>query len=282
MTVFGTNILEGKVAYVAGGTRGFNLAIAKRYAEQGARVVVMSRDEDRCASAAQEIRDSGGEALGLPADVRDYDRVAETMQETADAFGGIDIVVAGQAGNFYAPALGMSANAFKSVVDIDLLGTFNLYRASFEHLTRPGASLIAITAPEAVKPLPFQSHVCSAKSAVNMLTKVLAIEWGPAGVRVNGISPGPIENSWGMDNVIATNPGIKERITQGVPLRRWGTHDDIADAALFLASDAASYINGTILDVDGGVTIKSTGPEDGDAVDFDEHPRVKGPGRGAR
>lgn len=282
MSTFGTEILKGKVAYVAGGTRGFNLAIAKRYAEHGAKVVVMSRDEARCASAAEEIRETGGEALGLPADVRDYDRIAETMQETADAFGEIDIVVAGQAGNFYAPALGMSANAFKSVVDIDLLGTFNLYRASFEHLRKPGASLIAITAPEAVKPLPFQSHVCAAKAGINMLTKVLAIEWGPAGVRVNGISPGPIENSFGMDKVIATKPGIKERITEGVPLRRWGTHDDIADAALFLVSDAGSYINGTVLDVDGGVTIKSTGPEDGDAVNFADHPRVKGAGRGDR
>lgn len=282
MAVFGTNILEGKVAYVAGGTRGFNLAIAKAFAEQGAKVTVMSRDEARCASAAQEIRDAGGEALGLPADVRDYDRVAETMQETADTFGGLDIVVAGQAGNFYAPALGMSANAFKSVMDIDLQGTFNLFRASFEHLRRPGASLMAITAPEAVKPLPFQAHVCASKAGVNQLCKVLAIEWGPAGVRVNGISPGPIENSWGMDNVIATKPGIKERITQGVPLRRWGSHDDIANAALYLASDAGSYVNGTILDVDGGVTIKSTGPDDQDAVNFEGHDRVKGAGRGDR
>ena len=116
------------------------------------------------------------------------DRVAETMKEAAETFGGLDIVIAGQAGNFYAPVLGMSASAFKSVIDIDLQGTFNLYRASFEYLRTPGASLIAITAPEAVKPLPFQSHVCAAKAAVNMLTKCLAIEWGPVGIRVNGIS----------------------------------------------------------------------------------------------
>ncbi|WP_374999476.1 SDR family oxidoreductase [Aeromicrobium sp. CTD01-1L150] len=277
MGVFGTDILAGKVAYVAGGTRGFNLAIAKRYAQQGAKVAVMSRDEQRCDSAAREIREAGGEAIGLPADVRDYDRVAETMQETAEAFGGLDIVVAGQAGNFYAPALGMSAGGFKSVIEIDLQGTFNLFRAGFEHLRTPGASLIAIGAPEAVKPLPFQSHVCSAKSAVNMLAKCLAIEWGPAGVRVNVISPGPIENTWGMDNVIATSPDLKDRITEGVPLRRWGSHDDIADAALFLASEAASYVTGTVLDVDGGVTIKSTGPAEGDAVDFADNPRYTGP-----
>ena len=176
----------------------------------------------------------------------------------------------------------MSASAFKSVIDIDLQGTFNLYRASFEHLRTPGASLIAITAPEAVKPLPFQSHVCAAKAAVNMLTKCLAIEWGPVGIRVNGISPGPIEDTWGMDNVIATMPGIKERITASTPLRRWGTHEDIADAALFLATEASSYITGTILDVDGGITINSAGAEGRDAVNFKDDPRVKGPGKGER
>jgi NAD(P)-dependent dehydrogenase (short-subunit alcohol dehydrogenase family) len=133
-----------------------------------------------------------------------------------------------------------------------------------------------------VKPLPFQSHVCSAKSAVNMLTKCLAIEWGPAGVRVNGISPGPIEDTFGMDNVIATVPGIVERITASTPLRRWGTHADIADAALFLASDASSYVTGTILDVDGGITINSAGSEERDAVNFKDDPRVLGPGKGAR
>jgi len=276
---YGERILEGKVAYVAGGTRGFNLAIAKRYAEHGARVAVMSRSPERCASAAKVIREMGGEALGLPADVRDYARLEETIRETADTFGRLDIVVAGQAGNFYAPAVGMSSNGFKAVMDIDLLGTFNVFRASFDHLTKPGSSLLAITAPEAVTPLPCQSHVCASKAGVNMLIKCLAIEWGPIGVRVNGLSPGPIENTWGMDNVIATNPELKETIRNAVPLKRWGVHADIADGALFLASEAASYVTGTILDVDGGVTVASQGSSDVDAVlDFGADERVKGRG----
>lgn len=279
--VYGKRILEGKVAYVAGGTRGFNLAIAKRYAEHGARVTVSSRTVDRTESAAQEIRDMGGEALGLPCDVRDYDALAETMRVTAETFGRLDIVVAGQAGNFYAPAVGMSARGFKSVIDIDLLGTFNVFRSAFEHLSKPGGACIAITAPEAVRPLPFQTHVCSAKAGVNMLIKCLALEWGPAGVRVMGISPGPIEGSWGMENVILKMPGMRERITNGVPLRRWGTFDDIADGALFLASDAASYINGTVLDIDGGVTIQTVGPEDA-TENYKDDPRIQGPGKGDR
>lgn len=145
--VFADDLLRGKVAYIAGGTRGMNLAIAERFARHGAKVAVMSRNPERCATAEARLRSLGAEALGLPADARDYDRVAETMAQTAEAFGGIDIVVAGQAGNFYAPVAAMSSKGFKTVIDIDLVGTFHVFKASYEHLRKPGASLIAITAP---------------------------------------------------------------------------------------------------------------------------------------
>jgi NAD(P)-dependent dehydrogenase (short-subunit alcohol dehydrogenase family) len=275
MTTFADRILEGKTAYIAGGTRGMNLAIAKRFAAQGAKVAVMSRSPDRCASAAAEIEALGVKALGLPADARDYARVEATMKEASDAFGGLDIVVAGQAGNFYAPALGMSSKGFQTIIDIDLVGTFNVFRACFEHLRKPGASLMAISAPEAVKPLHFQAHVCAAKAGVNMLLKVLALEWGPVGVRVNGISPGPIEDSWGMMNVASPSQEMRDKITRAMPLRRWGKCADVANTALFLASDAASYITGTIIETDGGATIAS--PESGEldaAVDLLSDARV--------
>ena len=259
---FADGILAGKNAYVAGGTRGMNLAIAKRFAAQGANVAVMSRSEERCASAAAEIEALGVKSLGLPADARDYDRVHATMAEAAERFGGLDIVVAGQAGNFYAPAIGMSSKGFQTVVDIDLVGTFNVFRACFEFLNKPGASLMAITAPEAVKPLHFQAHVCAAKAGVNMLCKCLALEWGPAGIRVNGISPGPIEDSWGMMNVVSPTQEMRDKIGNAMPLKRWGKCEDIANTALFLASPAASYITGTIIETDGGATIAS--PEGGD------------------
>ena len=271
---YADNILAGKAAFIAGGTRGMNLAIAERYASQGADVAVLSRDPERCAAAEKQLSSYGVKALGLPCDVRDYDGVAAAMARAAQAFGGLDIVVAGQAGNFYAPALGMSANGFRTIVEIDLIGTFTVFKASYEHLRRPGASLLAITAPEAVRPLHFQAHVCAAKAGVNMVVKVLALEWGPAGVRVNGISPGPIEGSWGMANVASPTQEIVDKITRAMPLRRWGKESDIADAALFLASDASSYVTGTILDVDGGAVIASPEGGDVDAV-FD-------PGKDAR
>jgi NAD(P)-dependent dehydrogenase (short-subunit alcohol dehydrogenase family) len=270
---FGSGILAGKVAFVAGGTRGMNLAIARRCAEQGAKVAVLSRNKERVDAAVEELQQIGGEVRGYSADVREYDELEAALKGAAEELGPLDIVVAGQAGNFYAPAMGMSSNGFKAVVDIDLIGTFNVFRASNELLSKPGASLIAITAPEAVKPLKFQAHVCAAKAGVNMLIKVLALEWGPEGVRVNGISPGPIEGSWGMDNVASPTQDMKDRITQASPLRRWGTNDDIADSALFLASDAASYITGTILETDGGITISNPEPGPADGPD----PRIKGP-----
>jgi len=274
-SVFEKGLLAGKVAYVAGGTRGMNLAIAKRYAEFGAKVAVMSRNPERVEKARAEISQMGGDALGFAVDARDYDAVADSMKATADAFGGLDLVVAGQAGNFYAPALGMSAKGFKTIIDIDLNGTYHVFRACFEHLRRPGASLLAITAPEAVRPLHFQAHVCAAKAGVNQLLRVLALEWGPAGVRVNGISPGPIEGSWGMKNVAAPTQDIVDRITRAIPLKRWGKESDVADAALFLASPAASYITGTILEVDGGVTIASPEGNQDTVGDLTADVRVK-------
>jgi hypothetical protein len=146
----------------------------------------------------------------------------------------------------------MSARGFKAVVDIDLLGTFNVLRAAFEHLNRPGASLINITAPQAVKPCVAQAHVCAAKAGVNMLTKCLALEWGPAGVRVNAVSPGATEETEGMARFAPTEEN-REKLRSEVPLRRLGTKDEVADVVLFLCSPASRYITGTIIDCDGGL-----------------------------
>jgi NAD(P)-dependent dehydrogenase (short-subunit alcohol dehydrogenase family) len=250
MAVFVDNLLAGKTAFIAGGTSGINLGIAKTFARLGAKVSVAGRNPEKAAGAAAEI---GGPdvALGLSCDVRIYQSVEDALQKAVDTFGKFDIVISGAAGNFVAPALGMSANGFRTVVDIDLNGTFNVFRACYAHLNRPGASLIAITAGQAVNPSMFQAHVCAAKAGINHLIRVLAMEWGPDGVRVNGISPGPIGDTEGMAR-LAPTPEAEKAIKERVPLRRYGTKDEIGDAAAFLSSDAARYITGTILDVDGG------------------------------
>ncbi|MDR3507813.1 MAG: SDR family oxidoreductase [Caulobacteraceae bacterium] len=244
-------LLAGKVAFVAGGSSGINLGIAQHFARAGAKVALISRSPEKIAAAAKTITDEGFEAIGLAADVRDYAAVEAALRQTHDQFGKIDVVLSGAAGNFVAPALGMSANGFKTVVDIDLIGTFNVLRASYEFLNRPGASLISITAGQAVRPAMFQAHVCAAKAGINMLTKCLAMEWGPAGVRVNAISPGPIADTEGMRR-LAPTPEDEARIKGRITLRDYGTKTDIAEAALYLSSDSAKYITGTILNVDGG------------------------------
>ena len=261
MDPFRENLFVGKTAFIAGGTSGINLGIAKRLAGLGAKVTVVGRNPEKATAAAAEI---GGSdiALGLAADVRIYQSVEEAFDQAVARFGKLDIVISGAAGNFVAPALGMSANGFRTVVDIDLNGTFNVFRASYAHLNRPGASLIAITAGQAVNARMLQAHVCAAKAGINHLCRVLAMEWGPDGVRVNGISPGPIADTEGMAR-LAPTPEAEHALTSRIPLRRYGTKDEIGDAAVFLSSDAGRYITGTILDVDGGSQLGDASTRDG-------------------
>jgi NAD(P)-dependent dehydrogenase (short-subunit alcohol dehydrogenase family) len=246
-SAFKDNLMAGKTVFVAGGTSGINLGIAKRFADLGAKLAVVGRDPEKARKAAAEI---GADALGLSADVRDYAAIRGALELASDRFGVLDVVVSGAAGNFLAPALGMSSNAFRTVVDIDLNGTFNVFRGCYDLLRKPGASLIAITAGQAVNAIPLQAHACAAKAGINQLVRVLAMEWGPE-VRVNGISPGPISGTEGMAR-LAPNHSSREAHYARIPLKRWGEIDEIAEAAIFLSSASAAYVTGTILDVDGG------------------------------
>lgn len=256
--IFRSQLLAGKNALITGGGSGINFAIAQRFAASGANLALIGRTKDKLDSAAAEIRKTGVKAGGFPADVRDYDALAAAIKAARDELGELDLVVCGAAGNFPAPALGMSANGFKAVIDIDLLGTFNTCRAVFEHLRRPGASIINISAMQAFTPMPLQAHVCAAKAGVDMLTRCLAIEWGSQGVRVNSIAPGAVDDTEGMRR-LAPTPEIREKFTRGVPLRRFATKDEIADLAIFLSSDGARFITGAIVVCDGGQSLAGLG-----------------------
>jgi NAD(P)-dependent dehydrogenase (short-subunit alcohol dehydrogenase family) len=249
---------NGKHVFVAGGTSGINLGIANAFAACGATVSVCSRDPEKIAAAVQELNSHGGAVNGFRADVRRYDEVEAALSQAHANAGDIDVLISGAAGNFVAPALGMSANGFKTVVDIDLLGTFNVMRAAHAFLRKPGASIINISADQAVRGYIGQIHVCAAKAGVDQITRVLALEWGREGIRVNSVMPGPIADTEGMRR-LATSAEAQVSLTTKIPLQRYGTKQEVANACLFLSSPLAQYITGVLLPVDGGLSIASAG-----------------------
>jgi NAD(P)-dependent dehydrogenase (short-subunit alcohol dehydrogenase family) len=245
--------------FVAGGSSGINFGIASAFARAGAHISLISRSADKVAAAVSALQALGAQAQGRSADVREPDAVSAALHAAAAQFGPIDVLVSGAAGNFLAQALDMSPNAFKTVVDIDLLGSFNVARLAHAHLRKPGACVIQISASQAFTPTPFQAHVCAAKAGVDMLTRVLALEWGHEGIRVNSIVPGPIADTEGLKR-LAPGDDALARMARRVPLQRLGRVEDIAHMALLLAGDWGSYITGAIIPVDGGLSL--TGPRD--------------------
>lgn len=257
-SVFVPGLLKGRVAFVTGGGSGIGAGIAKRLAEQGARVALLGRTAEKLESVAREIVAEGGEALIVPSDVRKYESVEAAMNTTVEKFGRLDILINSAAGNFLAPAASLSANGFRSVIDIDLCGTFNACRAAFAHLSKQGGSIVSITATQAEIPTPLQCHAGAAKAGIEKLTRDLALEWARSGIRVNSVAPGPIEGTEGMSRLA---PGdVATDFKKRVPLGRWGTIDEIADTVLFLVSPAGAYVTGTTFLVDGGTSLLGAGP----------------------
>ena len=254
MSIFQPGLLKGKTAFVTGGGSGIGQRIAERFAEHGASVMLVGRTQEKLDQAAAGIRERGGIAATHAADVRDYARVQEALEDARSQFGEIDLVLCGAAGNFPAPVLGMSAKGFKAVIDIDLIGTFNVCRAAYEHLRKPGASVLAISASHAFQPVAQQAHVCAAKAGIDLLVKTLAIEWGPAGVRCNCITPGPTADTEGMRRLTPTVDS-RRKLESTIPLGRYGTKDELADLALYLCSPSAAYMTGGIYLCDGGTSL---------------------------
>jgi 2,4-dienoyl-CoA reductase [(3E)-enoyl-CoA-producing], peroxisomal len=253
---FVDGLLEGRVALVTGGGTGITGGVARALAGAGARVVLVSRRMENLEPAAERIRGAGGEALAVAADVRNVEEVERAVSAAVEKFGRLDIVVNGAAGNFLCPAEQLSPNGFGTVVDIDLKGTFNVSRAAFEELKKRRGQILNISATLHYMGTPMQLHVSAAKAGVDALTRNLAVEWGRYGIRVNAIAPGPIEDTEGMKRLVP--PDVKERLRKGIPLGRFGLIHDIEQAAVFLCSDAASFINGAVLVVDGGHWLAAT------------------------
>ena len=264
MSIFKDDILKDRTVLITGGAGDIGSEISTIFSAHGANVAITSRNEQRINTAADDIRvKTGGNVFAVACDVRDYDAVENAVTKTVDEFGGIDILINGAAGNFPSPIAALSANGFRTVIDIDLQGTFNVTKACFPHLSAAGekhgnANILNITATLHYTGMPFQAHVNAAKAGIDAFTRTCANEWGPLGIRSNGVAPGPIGDTEGMRR-LAPNEETGTQMKKAVPLRRWGTTREIADTCLFLVSDASQYTTGAILVVDGGSWLYSPG-----------------------
>ena len=257
-SVFVGGLLAGRSALVTGGGSGIGAGLALRLAEQGARVMLVGRKQEKLDAVQRQIVAAGGVAATRSCDVRDFAKVEEAVAATVAAHGGLDILVNSAAGNFLAPAATLSANGFRTVIDIDLCGTFNFCRAAFAELSKARGAIVNITATQATVATPLQCHAGAAKAGIEKLTRDLALEWGRFGVRVNAIAPGPIEGTEGMTRLA---PGDATAALKGrVPLGRYGTIFEVAEAMTYLVSPAGAYITGATLLVDGGTTLIGPGP----------------------
>ena len=257
MSVFREDVLAGKVAFVTGGGSGICKGITRALMAHGAKAVITSRTQEKLDAAAKELTEAtGGECLGVACDVREPETVEKALDAAIERFGRIDIVVNGAAGNFLCPAAQLSYNAFRTVMEIDALGTYNVSRAAFDKALKKGGGVILnISATLHYGATPLQTHPSAAKAAVDSMTRSLAAEWGPLGIRVVGIAPGPIDDTEGMSRLMPE--GMREKILAAIPLKRMGTVEEIGDLALFLCSDAARLITGETVVADGGAWLGS-------------------------
>ena len=253
--VFQPGLLKNRVALITGGGTGICRGIALAFAAHGCDLAITSRKLEHLEPTRDELRALGVRAIAKVADVRDAAAVNDAVSGVVSELGRLDIVINGAAGNFICLAENLSPNGFGTVVDIDLKGTFNVSRAALPHLKVQGGSVINISATLPYLGTMGQAHASAAKAGVDSLTRTLAVEWGPYGIRVNGIAPGPIEGTEGVRRL--TSEKSRAGALHQCPLGRLGTVDDIANASLYLASGAASYVNGVTLVVDDGLWLRS-------------------------
>ncbi|KAI0329126.1 2,4-dienoyl-CoA reductase [Cubamyces sp. BRFM 1775] len=250
--VFKNDIFKGKVLFCTGGGSGICKAMTEAVMRHGAHAAIVGRKLDRLQASAEELAAAtGNQCLAVQADVRNPKLLQEAVAKTVEKFGRIDFVICGAAGNFLAPISKLSENGFRTVIEIDTLGTYNTIKATLPHLRASKGSYIHVSATLHYRGTPYQVHVSAAKAAVDATSAVLAVEEGPHGVRSNVIAPGPIAGTEGMDRLSAKGAGARD-YSSVVPLGRDGDVRDIANVTVFLFSDAARFITGQILPVDGG------------------------------
>lgn len=247
---FARDLLKGQTAFITGGGSGVNLAIGRAFAMLGARIGICGRTAERLAGGRAALEALGAEVFTAIADVRDPEAVQAALDGCRAALGPVSILVCGAAGNFVAPAEGISAKGFRTVVEIDLLGSFHATRAAFDQLRETKGNILFVSGGQSFVPFAFQAHVGAAKAGIDNLMQNLALEWGRHGIRCNSIVPGPVKDTEGMKRLGGeVEPGLWAEMT---PLGRMAEQEEIGQAAAFLVSPLASYVSGARLCVDGG------------------------------
>lgn len=257
--LFCPDLLRDKVAFITGGGSGIGFRIAEIFMRHGCHTVIASRSLPRLLMAAKKLSAATGQrCLPLSLDVRAPPAIMTAVDQALKEFGKVDILINCAAGNFLCPASALSFNAFKTVMDIDTLGTFNVSHVLYEKFFRDhGGVIVNITATLGTRGQVFQLHAGSAKAAVDAMTRHLAVEWGPQNIRVNSLAPGPISGTEGFRRLVGDSKASKVLAS---PLQRLGNKTEIAHSVLYLASPLASYVTGALLVVDGGTWL--TQPND--------------------
>lgn len=246
---------ERPIALVTGGGTGLGRAIALRLAADGYDLVLASRSAAHLGPAAEALRARGADVLTHVTDVRDPTAVEALFGEVTRVYGRLDALVNNAAGNFVAPAETLSPNGWRAVVATVLDGTFFCCRAAFPLLRqRPHPSIVNLVAAYAWGAGPGTVHSAAAKAGVVAVTRTLAVEWAPYGIRVNAVSPGPVHTE-GTDAQLWTSPEVVDAVTRTVPLGRFGTPEEIAAGVAYLVGPDGGYVTGQILTIDGGQSL---------------------------
>ena len=266
--MFEKDLLKNKTVIVTGGGTGLGKSMARQFGELGAKLSICSRRKEVIDAAAQELRETVAEVLGLQCDVRSGEDVQRMVDETVSKLGPVNVLLNNAAGNFISPTERLSENAFRTVVDIVLTGSFNCSMAVQKVMKEnSGGVMLNIITTYAWTGSGYVVPSACAKAGVLALTRSLAVEWAKYGIRTNAIAPGPFPTEGAWTRLVPPGFKIEKRMKKRIPLQRFGEHKELANLASFLISGGATFINGEVVTIDGGEWLKGAG-------EFNEMERV--------
>ena len=258
--MFEKDLLKNKTVIITGGGTGLGKSMAQRFGVLGAKLSICGRRKEVIDTAVQELKKSGAEVLGQQCDVRSGEDVQRMIDETVSKLGPVSVLLNNAAGNFISPTERLSENAFRTIVDIVLTGTFNCSMAAQKAMKKNGGGIILnIITTYAWTGSGYVVPSACAKAGVLAMTRSLAVEWAKYGIRTNAIAPGPFPTEGAWTRLVPPGLKIEKRMKKRIPLQRFGEHEELANLASFLISDGASYINGEVVTIDGGEWLKGAG-----------------------